>query len=542
MAAELVKLKRGTKATMPTAKEAGTILIATDTGEAYVDNSSTERVQLKDSTKLPLSGGTMTGPIDMGTNKITSSAAPSSGSDVTNKTYLDEQVQNAIESTLNSIEVETDTNDAIDVAASATSTKTTITINHTINLSEGDAGHKYGPASATSVGFGGSFNVPNITLDDYGHTTKIGHVAITLPNAPTVSITAGNEGITASGTVVSHVTHTALSGGPTENSSPNHGESFMVPQIESDGFGHVTSVTNRTITLPSAPGSVGTLSTPRSIDGVKFDGSADIIHYGTCGTLPTIAVKSVDLPGFVLTTGARVYVKFYSTNTAENPKLNVNSTGAKSIYYRGSLLSGDYLVINRVYEFIYNGANYDFVGDIDTVYTAGAGLTINDTAISLESTGVVSGTYGPSEDVSGTDNCTINVPQLSVDDMGRITSIENKVLTNKDTNTTYTAGTGLSLSGTTFSHASQGTSQTVGPGSSDTMDFGDNIVVPQVTTNSLGHVTKMVSRILALPEPKITTDVATNTVQFRNIVIVSKGTTPSSVTCPVGTIICVKEE
>ena len=37
MAGELVKLKRGTKATMPTAKEAGSILIATDTGEAYVD-------------------------------------------------------------------------------------------------------------------------------------------------------------------------------------------------------------------------------------------------------------------------------------------------------------------------------------------------------------------------------------------------------------------------------------------------------------------------------------------------------------------------
>ena len=539
MAQEMVKLKRGSKASMPTAKESGTILIATDTGEVYVDNSSTQRVQLKDSTKLPLSGGTMTGPIDMGANKIMSSVVPSSASDVTNKAYLDAQVQDAIESTLNNIAVETNTIDAIEAGASATSTKTTITINHTTNLSEGNAGSKYGPASATSVGFGGSFNVPNVTVDEYGHTTAVSHVAITLPNAPTFSITAGNEGITTSGTTVSHVTHTALSGGPTENSSPDHGESFTVPQIESDEFGHVIEVTNRTITLPSAPGSVGTLSTPRTIDGVKFDGSADIIHYGTCGTLSTIAVKAVNLPGFVLTQGARVCVKFYNTNTADNPKLNVNNTGAKSIYYKGSLLSKDYLVINRVCEFIYNGTTYDLIGNIDTVYTAGAGLTINDTSISLESTTVVSGQYGPSEDVSGTDGSTINVPEITVDSMGRVTSVVDRVLTN--INSTYSAGTGLSLSGTTFSHALEGSNQTVGPEQSGSVDFGDSIIVPEVTTNDLGHVTELNSRIITLPNPKLTTSIANSAVQFRNIVVVAKGTDVNSVSCPVGTIICVKE-
>ena len=40
-------------------------------------------------TKLPLSGGTMTGQIAMGGNKITGAAAPTTGSDLTNKTYVD---------------------------------------------------------------------------------------------------------------------------------------------------------------------------------------------------------------------------------------------------------------------------------------------------------------------------------------------------------------------------------------------------------------------------------------------------------------------
>jgi hypothetical protein len=38
---------------------------------------------------LDLTGGTMTGAIDMGSNKVTSSATPSTGNDLTNKTYVD---------------------------------------------------------------------------------------------------------------------------------------------------------------------------------------------------------------------------------------------------------------------------------------------------------------------------------------------------------------------------------------------------------------------------------------------------------------------
>ena len=40
-------------------------------------------------TKLPLAGGTMTGAIAMGGSKITGAGAPTTGSDLTNKTYVD---------------------------------------------------------------------------------------------------------------------------------------------------------------------------------------------------------------------------------------------------------------------------------------------------------------------------------------------------------------------------------------------------------------------------------------------------------------------
>lgn len=111
--------------------------------------------------------------------------------------------------------------------------------------------------------------------------------------------------------------------------------------------------------------SASKLAIAKSIDGVSFDGTVDIIHYGTCSTAAATAAKTVACPGFTLVTGATIRVKFTVTNTASSPTLNVNSTGAKSIMYRGSAITAGYLAANRVYEFIYDGTDYELVGDIN---------------------------------------------------------------------------------------------------------------------------------------------------------------------------------
>ena len=82
------------------------------------------------------------------------------------------------------------------------------------------------------------------------------------------------------------------------------------------------------------------LATKRTIGGVAFDGSANIHHYATCSTAAATAAKTVALSGFALATGARVLVKFTVTNSAANPTLDVNGTGAKPIQYRGAQLLG----------------------------------------------------------------------------------------------------------------------------------------------------------------------------------------------------------
>ena len=114
------------------------------------------------------------------------------------------------------------------------------------------------------------------------------------------------------------------------------------------------------------------LEESRTIDGVSFNGSAGIIHYGSCSTAAATAAKTVSCTGFTLATGARIVVKFTVTNTASSPTLNVNSTGAKAIYYRGSAISAGYLAANRTYEFVYNGTQYELIGDLDTNTTYSA--------------------------------------------------------------------------------------------------------------------------------------------------------------------------
>lgn len=81
-------------------------------------------------------------------------------------------------------------------------------------------------------------------------------------------------------------------------------------------------------------------------------------------------------------------------------------------------------------------------GSVTEIRT-GAGLTggpiTTDGTISLDTSGVESGSYGPVQNVTGTEGTTINIPYISVDTYGRITNISNKVYTSK--NTTYSAAT-----------------------------------------------------------------------------------------------------
>lgn len=96
------------------------------------------------------------------------------------------------------------------------------------------------------------------------------------------------------------------------------------------------------------------------------DGADGKMLYGTCSTEAATAAKVSTISGFSLYTGVIVSIKFKVTNTAASPTLNINSTGAKPIYYRGAAITAGYLAANRTYAFVYNGTQWEFMGDINT--------------------------------------------------------------------------------------------------------------------------------------------------------------------------------
>lgn len=68
---------------------------------------------------------------------------------------------------------------------------------------------------------------------------------------------------------------------------------------------------------------------------------------------------------FTLIKGVSINVKFSNTNETTTPTLNINSTGAKTIQYRGASVPKEFLISGRVYTFVYDGTYWQIVTPAD---------------------------------------------------------------------------------------------------------------------------------------------------------------------------------
>jgi len=99
---------------------------------------------------------------------------------------------------------------------------------------------------------------------------------------------------------------------------------------------------------------------------------------GTCATAGSTAAKVVNLSTsaeWTLEPGRIILVKFSNTNTANSPTINVNSTGAKSVFYDNGALYNSNLdrggYKNRYIVYMYDGTYWVFVSwgyNKDTTY------------------------------------------------------------------------------------------------------------------------------------------------------------------------------
>ena len=160
-----------------------------------------------------------------------------------------------------------------------------------------------------------------------------------------------------------------------EGAGPLLRKEIIPPHADTHGAKGSDPITPESIGAMAAnakPGSASSadvavkLKTSRAIDGMGFDGTKSIIHYAVCSTAAATAAKTVNLTGFVLEIGARILVRFDTTNTAVGPTLNVNGTGAKTIRYKNATVTASVLAAKSIREFVYDGAYWQIVGDLDS--------------------------------------------------------------------------------------------------------------------------------------------------------------------------------
>lgn len=95
--------------------------------------------------------------------------------------------------------------------------------------------------------------------------------------------------------------------------------------------------------------------------------------YGTCSTAAATAAKVVTLSGYALVTNGMVSVKF-TNDVPANATMNINSKGAKSIWYQGANITNDIIKAGDLATFVYDGTRYQLIG-IDRGTSGGGGYT-----------------------------------------------------------------------------------------------------------------------------------------------------------------------
>ena len=143
-----------------------------------------------------------------------------------------------------------------------------------------------------------------------------------------------------------------------EINSPTNGLNKRVADIEALGQIGDTPVETNASNIISNTSLNGKVSSASAVNGVYNAVVANVGYY-TCDSEASTAAKVVEASGYVLTVGGCIKIKMTNANSANNATLNINSTGAKALYYDGERASANNTwEAGETVEVYYDGTNF----------------------------------------------------------------------------------------------------------------------------------------------------------------------------------------
>lgn len=140
----------------------------------------------------------------------------------------------------------------------------------------------------------------------------------------------------------------------------------LVARIDADG-----SVTDLRPRKTSGALPIPDIATPEVAGTMRPDGITCYMQeellkvsgrYAICATAAATAAKTASLDHFALLPGVVLQVAFATVNTAANPTLSINDTGAKPLTYCGVAVEVGALAQGQVYTLIFSGNAWQIIG------------------------------------------------------------------------------------------------------------------------------------------------------------------------------------
>lgn len=330
-------------------------------------------------------------------------------------------------------------------------------------LGKSNVGHTHSASDITSglatVATSGSYNdlsnkptiptVNNATLTIQKNGSTVKTFTANASSNVTANITVPTK--TSDLTNDSHVSITTETD-TTSTGTPAHGGTFTcIDSVTRDSNGHVTKVNTKTVTLPT-------------------DSNTDTLVTQNVSTAnenhPILLSVTKDA-----TTNQGAKTSIFASGVKVNPSTNTVTATTFSGALSGNASSATQFSANKA---------VTLTGDVTGTASSKAGWSV---ATTLANSGVTAGTYGPGADVTGNNNATISIPEITVDAKGRVTSVTNRTLTCK--NNTY------NVYNKTLTIQKNGTNVATFTSNSNT-NVTANITVPTKTselTNDSGFLT-----------------------------------------------------